>query len=75
MPRNVGLASGLVLGLAVGGGGIGVAVTGALADATSLDSALILLPVPILAAIVCFAILPYPWRLLKKKDSPIQVRT
>jgi FSR family fosmidomycin resistance protein-like MFS transporter len=70
MPRNVGLASGLVLGLAVGGGGIGVAVTGALADTTSLDSALILLPVPILAAIVCFAILPYPWRWLGKKGNP-----
>jgi Major Facilitator Superfamily. len=64
MPRNVGLASGLVLGLAVGGGGIGVAVTGALADATSVGYALMLLPVPILAAIVCFMVLPYPWRWL-----------
>jgi FSR family fosmidomycin resistance protein-like MFS transporter len=67
MPRNIGLASGLVLGLAVGGGGIGVAVIGALADATSLKSALSLLPVPILAAIICFTVLPYPWRLLDKK--------
>ncbi|MDD1678495.1 MAG: MFS transporter [Methanomicrobiales archaeon] len=67
MPRNIGLASGLVLGLAVGGGGIGVAVTGALADATSLSSALVLLPVPILAAIGCFLILPYPWRTIGRK--------
>jgi FSR family fosmidomycin resistance protein-like MFS transporter len=69
MPRNIGLASGLVLGLAVGGGGLGVAVTGALADATSLNSALSLLPIPVVAAIVCFTILPYPWRLLGKKDE------
>jgi FSR family fosmidomycin resistance protein-like MFS transporter len=62
MPHHMGLASGLVLGLAVGGGGVGVAVTGALADATSLPAALILLPLPIIAAIVCFAILPYPWK-------------
>ncbi len=62
MPHHVGLASGLVLGLAVGGGGVGVAITGAIADATSLSTALILLPLPILAAIVCFAILPYPWK-------------
>jgi FSR family fosmidomycin resistance protein-like MFS transporter len=58
-----------VLGLAVGGGGLGVAVTGALADATSLNSALSLLPIPVVAAIVCFTILPYPWRLLGKKDE------
>jgi FSR family fosmidomycin resistance protein-like MFS transporter len=65
MPRNIGLASGLVLGLAVGGGGIGVAVTGALADTTSLYGALSLLPLPILAAVVCFAVLPYPWKTLR----------
>jgi FSR family fosmidomycin resistance protein-like MFS transporter len=64
MPRNVGLASGLVLGLAVGGGGLGVAITGALADSTSLMSALSLLPAPVLGAILCFVILPYPWRTL-----------
>ncbi len=65
MPHNVGLASGLVLGLAVGGGGIGVAVTGALADTLSVETALSFLPLPILAAVICFIVLPYPWRTLR----------
>ncbi|MDD1675079.1 MAG: MFS transporter [Methanomicrobiales archaeon] len=69
MPRNIGLVSGLVLGLAVGGGGIGVAITGAIADTYSLPGSLLLLILPILGAIICFFVLPYPWRLSGKEKK------
>lgn len=71
MPGNIGLASGLVLGLAVGGGGIGVAVTGALADSSSLEAALSTLPLPLLAAIGCFSLLPYPWKVLRRRGKVV----
>lgn len=66
LPGNIGLASGLTLGLAVGGGGIGVAITGSLADWIALDTALALLAIPIAASLLLFFILPYPWKALKK---------
>lgn len=61
MPGNAGLASGLMLGLAVGAGGVGVVVSGAIADAVSLDAALATLPVPIIAAALLTLFIPYPW--------------
>lgn len=62
MPRSVGLASGIMLGVVVGAGGIGVAVTGALADLFSLELALWTV-VPVLAvSALLYAILPYPWK-------------
>lgn len=69
MPHSIGLASGLIMGLAVGGGGIGVAITGAIADAFTLDIALLTLPLPVASAILLFFILPYPWRLWKRAKS------
>ncbi|MDI6718539.1 MAG: MFS transporter [Methanomicrobiales archaeon] len=69
LPGNIGLASGLTLGLAVGGGGIGVAVTGSLADLVALDTALALLAVPIAASLLLFIVLPYPWKSLKKPGA------
>ncbi|BAI62905.1 MFS transporter [Methanocella paludicola SANAE] len=48
IPNNQGIASGLILGLAIGIGGLGVSVTGAFADAFGLTAAvysLVLLPV------------------------------
>lgn len=64
MPGNVGLASGLMLGLAVGAGGIGVAVSGAIADASSLGTALATLPLPVVAALLLVFAVPYPWKAL-----------
>jgi FSR family fosmidomycin resistance protein-like MFS transporter len=64
MPGNVGLASGLMLGLAVGAGGIGVAVSGAIADASSLGTALATLPLPVIAAALLAFAVPYPWKAL-----------
>lgn len=65
LPRNIGLASGMMLGLAIGVGGLGVAVNGFIADHYSLAVALGTIPVPILAALVCMIVLPYPWKSLK----------
>jgi FSR family fosmidomycin resistance protein-like MFS transporter len=54
LPRNVGVASGLILGLAFVTGGAGVAATGFLADGFGLLQALSILPVmPMLAAGLC----------------------
>jgi FSR family fosmidomycin resistance protein-like MFS transporter len=66
VPGGTGTVSGLMLGFAVGAGGAGVAVTGYIADLTSAQTAFTLLIVPIIVALILFALLPYPWKLLKK---------
>ena len=62
LPGNVGLASGIMLGLAIGFGGLGVAVNGIIADHYSLAAALGTIPVPIVGAIFLMCVLPYPWK-------------
>jgi len=52
LPQNVGLASGIMLGLAIGFGGLGVAVNGMIADHYSLAAALGTIPVPIAGAVL-----------------------
>jgi FSR family fosmidomycin resistance protein-like MFS transporter len=69
MPQNVGLVSGLMLGLAVGSGGMGVAATGYIADLLSLETALSFTIIPIIGAAVLFFILPYPWGVLRRKTK------
>jgi FSR family fosmidomycin resistance protein-like MFS transporter len=64
LPQNIGLASGMMLGLAIGFGGLGVAVNGMIADHYSLAAALGTIPIPIVAAILLMIILPYPWKSL-----------
>jgi FSR family fosmidomycin resistance protein-like MFS transporter len=64
LPQNVGLASGMMLGLAIGFGGLGVAVNGIIADHYSLAAALGTIPIPIVAAMLFMIILPYPWKSL-----------
>jgi FSR family fosmidomycin resistance protein-like MFS transporter len=64
LPGNVGLASGMMLGLAIGFGGLGVAVNGVIADHYSLAAALGTIPIPIAAAMLFMIILPYPWKSL-----------
>ncbi|MCM2466344.1 MFS transporter [Methanoculleus oceani] len=63
-PGNVGLVSGLMLGLAVGVGGMGVAVTGWIADLTTLTLGLMTIPIAIVLAVPLFLIVPYPWKTL-----------
>ena len=66
MPQNIGLASGIMLGLAIGFGGLGVAVNGVIADHYSLATALGTIPVPIAGAILLMLVLPYPWKMAKR---------
>ncbi|MFA4850666.1 MAG: MFS transporter [Methanoregula sp.] len=65
LPGNVGLASGIMLGLAIGFGGLGVAVNGIIADHYSLAAALGTIPIPIAGAILLMCVLPYPWKTLR----------
>ncbi len=66
MPGNVGLVSGLMLGLAVGAGGLGVAFIGYIADLSGLLTALSLLLLAIAGAVMIYALVPYPWSSLKR---------
>lgn len=50
MPSRVGMASGLMLGVAIGAGGIGVAINGMIADMYSLTTALYTIPILIVGA-------------------------
>ncbi|MCK9630705.1 MAG: MFS transporter [Methanoregula sp.] len=74
LPGNVGLASGMMMGLAIGFGGLGVAVNGMIADHYSLAAALGTIPIPIAAAVVLMAVLPYPWKTLfcRNRETAIQ---
>jgi MFS transporter, FSR family, fosmidomycin resistance protein len=62
LPQNVGLASGVMLGLTIGFGGLGVAANGLIADHYSLWAAMMTIPFVVAAAIVLMALLPYPWK-------------
>ncbi len=62
MPGSPGLVSGLMLGLAVGAGGMGVAVSGYIADLVGLTTAMLLITVPVAVSLVFFAFVPYPWK-------------
>ena len=64
LPRHVGLASGLSIGLAMGLGGVAAVVLGALADAIDLETALYIgAAAPALGCLLCL-LLPRPraWR-------------
>jgi FSR family fosmidomycin resistance protein-like MFS transporter len=57
MPRHIGTASGLVIGLSVGAGGVAAVGLGRLADVTSLRTTLYVAAVaPLLAAVLAFAL-------------------
>jgi MFS transporter, FSR family, fosmidomycin resistance protein len=66
-PGNVGLVSGLMLGLAVGAGGMGVAITGYIGDLFSLTAGLMTVPLAIGAAIPIFLAVPYSWKMLARR--------
>ena len=72
LPGDVGLASGIMLGFAIGFGGLGVAVNGIIADHYSLATALGTIPIPIVVAILLMCVLPYPWKTLRQGHvSPV----
>ena len=62
MPRNPGMASGLIVGFAIGAGGVGVAALGWVADHLGLMSALWISALMPLAGFVVALFLPEPRR-------------
>jgi FSR family fosmidomycin resistance protein-like MFS transporter len=58
MPSRLGLASGIMLGAAIGAGGVAAAALGALADATSLDTTLWVIALTPLPALLLALTLP-----------------
>ena len=62
MPRNVGLASGLILGLSFGLGGGGAAVLGLFADLWGVPATLWIISFLPLGAFLLAALIPYPMK-------------
>jgi FSR family fosmidomycin resistance protein-like MFS transporter len=60
LPRNAGMASGLIVGFAIGAGGVGVAALGWIADRYGLPTALWITAFTPLAAFVASRFLPAP---------------
>ena len=60
IPSQVGLISGLFLGIAMGAGGLGVSVSGAIADKIGLTATLSVFPVIILVAGILFMMVKNP---------------
>ncbi|CAJ36101.1 MFS transporter [Methanocella arvoryzae] len=58
IPKNQGMASGIVLGFAIGIGGLGVSVTGAIADASSITIGMLSLVLLPIAAFLIALLLP-----------------
>ncbi|HLM50924.1 MAG TPA: MFS transporter, partial [Solirubrobacteraceae bacterium] len=59
LPRRIGLASGVTLGLSIGAGGIGAALLGVLADAAGLTAALgVAAVLPLIGAAVAWTVRP-----------------
>ena len=70
LPRHVGMASGLAVGLAMGVGGVAAVILGGVADAVDLRVALTIAAVaPALGLILCLR-LPAPVAVLKRKTLP-----
>jgi FSR family fosmidomycin resistance protein-like MFS transporter len=72
LPGRVGLASGMMLGLAIGFGGLGIAINGIIADLYSLDVALVIIVVPIFFAAALMLVLPYPWKSFRRQKRETQ---
>lgn len=66
LPRNLGVASGLMVGFAIGAGGIGVTLLGIIADHVGVPFALKAIIVLPLAGLMLSMLLRYP---VKKNDS------
>ena len=66
IPKNQGMASGIILGLAIGIGGLGVSLTGAFADAFGITAAIYsLMLMPVIGMFMGLAI---PGRMLKARS-------
>jgi FSR family fosmidomycin resistance protein-like MFS transporter len=70
LPRHVGMASGLSVGLSMGLGGVAAVALGAVADAVDLETALyVAAAAPALGAVLCLA-LPRPRPLVAAAPAP-----
>jgi FSR family fosmidomycin resistance protein-like MFS transporter len=72
LPSHLGTASGLVIGLSVGLGGVAAVVLGLLADATSLRAALLVAAAAPMVAIALAAKLP-PRRTQEKLEPAAEI--
>jgi len=62
MPHNVGMASGLILGLSFGMGGLGAAVLGLFADLWGVPTTLWIIAFLPLGALIFGALIPYQFK-------------
>jgi len=62
MPQNLGMASGLILGLSMGVGGIGTTILGWVADQWGLQFTLHIIFILPLLSLLTFLFVPYPPR-------------
>ena len=68
-PKGTGMVSGLILGFAVGSGGLGVALTGYIADMTDVLTGISSLIVPMIIALIFFILVPYPFKTFRVKKE------
>lgn len=73
IPGNAAMASGMMLGLAFGLGGVGAAITGTLGDHIGLEAALLWSVLSIVGAIVLAVAIPQPGQ-RKAKLNPLTVK-
>ena len=68
VPTQIGLISGLFMGIAMGAGGIGVSISGIVADRFGLAATLATFPIIVLAAALLFLMVSYPPKEDQGKD-------
>jgi FSR family fosmidomycin resistance protein-like MFS transporter len=73
LPRHIGMASGLSVGLAMGIGGVAAVVLGAVADAVDLRVALTVSALPPLLGVVASLRLPRPASAQRRAPEPVAV--
>jgi FSR family fosmidomycin resistance protein-like MFS transporter len=73
LPRHVGMASGLSVGLAMGIGGVAAVILGAVADAIDLRAALTISAVAPLLGVVVAMRLPRPAAPRRRVAAPVAV--
>ena len=68
VPTQIGLISGLFMGIAMGAGGIGVSISGIVADHCGLSATLATFPIIVLVAALLFMMVAYPQKENQGRD-------
>jgi len=68
VPTQIGLISGLFMGIAMGAGGIGVSISGIVADHCGLSATLATFPIIVLVAALLFMMVAYPQKENQERD-------